>query len=60
MLVSNQRESKQKKSKVVEIPKKDEPKKTSISTNSESVDIRKTSWMTAEEVLQAKKRDQSV
>ncbi len=49
---------KKKQPKTEEITKKNEPKKTSSHSHSESVDFQKTSWMTAEDALQAKKRDQ--
>lgn len=58
-IVTATRESLKKvKSKTDKLHKKNEPKKTSPSRPSESIDIHKTSWMTAEEALRENEHDQ--
>ena len=60
-IVTAMRESLRKtKSKAREPSKREEPKQTSSYQRVKSLDIPKASWMTAEDALESKKRDQSV
>ena len=60
-IVTATRESlKKKKSKAKELPRREEPKKTSSYKVAKSMIIPETSWMTAEEALRTKKRNHSV
>ena len=57
-IVTATRESlKKTKSKTEEMPKRNEPKRNTSHPSSNVVDMHKTSWMTAEDALHAKKRD---